>query len=198
MNNNTAPVQGTWMHGIWAALMSMKFLEEPAITHSIYYAMCGKAGYGAIFTTNKGFGIGGAGEFVAPANPPATTPFSFSATGSTLSIFGEVLKNKNSAAPIQFDRVPKQQCGTDGYSYPSLYGWKFSGSGQSEVILLNLSANEITLETGKLCTSACRYHQEYAAAYTYIANGNEMSKSDGAVEKTMVLKPYSMTRIVQK
>ena len=197
MNNNTAPVQGTWMHGLWVALMSMKFLEAPQINHMTYYAMCGRAGYGAIFTSSRGFNFGGV-EFKSPDNPPTSTPFAFTATGSVMSVFGDVAKRKTSAAPIHFEGISELHCASDGFSYPSAYGWKFSNANSSGCVILNLSDKPVSIDPSKICSTGSHYNESYADPMTYIADGNEMKKETGTIGKMLSLKPYSITSIVEK
>ncbi|MEO5673314.1 MAG: hypothetical protein ABIQ74_01585 [Chitinophagales bacterium] len=200
MNNNTAPVQGTWLHGLYVALISMKFLEDLRITHCIYFTMCGKAGYGAIFTDDNGFGFGSGPkkEFVPPPDPPKTTPWSFSAAGYTMSRYGEAVKGKEKATLISFKNVPQLKCGTDGFSYPALYGWKFTAGASQEIIILNLSSLSISCDVQGICSPESRYIQSSAEAYTYVAKGNEMKTEEGVVSNSLALKPFSLTLIKEK
>jgi hypothetical protein len=84
------------------------------------------------------------------------------------------------------------------FSYPAVYGWKFSGGSSTDIIVLNLSEKNISIETSKITAGGSRYHALYADAKTYIAKGTEYKTEDGAVEKTLSLKPYSVTRISTK
>ncbi|MBK9317572.1 MAG: hypothetical protein IPM91_01210 [Bacteroidetes bacterium] len=55
MNDDASSNVGTWAHGLFNAIQTLKYLESPLITHLGSHAMTSDAVYGNIFESDHGF-----------------------------------------------------------------------------------------------------------------------------------------------
>jgi len=250
MKEPSYAVNGSWAHGLATAAMGLKFLENvnshtcsptcaARVTMAIQHETLGSAYFGEIFDSTNGFGSGSSGSQNPPVpmcaaaagngGPPitpavniSTIQYALTAVGLTQEQINLATAGQTSAAPLTFSpNAPLINDPTQStYTYPSLYGWKFSGSVSVQTIILNLGGLSQTLNVNALAPNGGTYSQingdpgVYYQGYngsTYKASYEDSNGPGGTDEavsdpltvaknqtlgSSLVLPPYSITRIV--
>ncbi len=168
---------GTWAHGLYLATSSLKLLEQPRITMAIHHEALGGPLFADILDTTTGFGS--SGTYV---NPPSTASLptivdDLSAEGVAQEEINTAALGQTSAQELLFSNpVPITDPTDTTYTYPSLYGWHFSGSGTTpQLIILNLGDTAQTLDVSALAGNTSTYRQISGFPGAYVKGGDEGS-----------------------
>ena len=184
-----ASVQGTWAHGLFAATQTLSFLQEKNVELMNFHSGVGNAVFGALFRDDEGFDYGET-SFPAPQNPPATVPFARTASGQTLQLVGGAMRGATSGRALSFSPMPELPAGQ-----PALVGWHFSGDDE-EVVLLNLSEGEQTLELADLNLTGGSFVQRSADPNVRVTGAaDQIDEVEGELGASVTLPAYSITRI---
>jgi hypothetical protein len=221
--NNT--VFGTWAHGLFLATMDLKFLENGHIQKLAHHETLGTGQFADIFADSNGL------SGVTFKNPPspATNPWGFTAGGLISIQINAAARGQTMAQKLDFNGAPdiltKDHWGvTTGimdspFSYPSLYGWTFSGPSIShQAVILNLLRASQTIDLSTVLPSGGSYVQissndpsPYITGFVDSSNNNYpegvtlngtkvdliqtpiMSIAD---RKSFMLPAFSLTRII--
>lgn len=199
LNDHFRPVQGMWGHGLFNAALSLLYLKDTLVAHSICHAMVGSALYGQYFTDSLGFVLSPEDDdFPSLPDPPITTPWSLTATGHAMKLLGEAQIGKTEYAEIDFPKGPMvtviENYERDTVTYPGLLGAFFSGSQGSEAIIVNLTGSPFTLNSYKHFGNGT-YTMVSSSPIGAVADADDVTISSGTVETTLTLLEYSITRI---
>jgi hypothetical protein len=162
MNDDVSKNVGTWAHGLFNAIQTLKYLESPLITHLSSHAMTSDAVYGNIFESDRGFQNLMDGQLpdnveVVGANNFATTQYGFTASGAAQNEIALAMKGSNVIAHRIDFTTNSTAIGNISYydengnfftsSLLNLYGWSFEKEEGFEAIILNLGNIEYNLQT---------------------------------------------------
>jgi hypothetical protein len=200
LNDHFRPVQGLWGHGLYNALLTILYLDFPSVSHVISHAMAGSALYGQFFTDAVGFSLSVNDEdFPTLENPPATEPWSLSASGHALKMLSEVITGKESYCFLTFNPNPEIQVvenyGKDTISFRGLQGVLFTNAQGSEAYMMNLTGDSTSIYTQGLFSSGGSYVIKYADPTKPIATAIDLLEESGELTSTVLLPPYSILRI---
>ena len=200
LRDHSKPVHGCWGHGLFLATQTMLFLNDGRIKHLACHAMCGTAVAGAYYNTVTGYNFGGAGNFFPPPNPPSSTQYwGLTSGGRALQQLGLAVKDAIYASPIEFKYIPSITAfdGVDTLIYPAVYGWAFVGINSTEVLIVNLSANDVKVKTTYVFPAGGTYERYYADPMLFEAYESDIShKSITALPTSLLIKAYSITRLI--
>lgn len=191
------PVHGSWGHSLFVATQSLLFLGSEKITNVNFHTICGTSGYGAYFINFTGFKFKSDGSFQEPPNPPFTTPWALTAAGNAIKIVSEAVNGMNYASQLYFQNTPMISLLDKDVtvSYPALYGWQFSNSNGSSAIIINLSANDLTINTADVFPTGGDYKRISADPNSYIAKPGNVITKTGSLTTNFTIKAYSINRI---
>lgn len=191
-NGNDKPiprVAGSWTHGLYNLTTSLLFLEESRVELICNHSLTESSIFGAILNTSN--------SFVNPADQTMRSmPMSLSATGSALSLLGKATKDMNSATPITFMTSTKLT-GKNNFSYPTLYGWKFTNNSKNKAILLNLSSEAKEIDLSNLFSSPVQYQQLSGLPKALVNQPGVLTKTSGEITTKITLPAYSVTQFSQ-
>lgn len=180
-------VMGSWAHGLFAITMSLLFLEESRVEFICNHQLINNFNFGSILPKTN--------SFIDPVTGLALAePYSLSASGSALSMFGNAIDGMNQATAIEFDDA-HTALGHNEFEYPTLYGWKFTNQKQQNSLILNLSNRYKTIEISSLIDRNARYETIFGSPRDLIAKPGTLKQKTGRANRTMILPPYSVTKI---
>ena len=181
-------IHGTWAHGLFAASQTLQFLREPRAELVHFHAGTGNAVFGAVFSSQNGFGYDN--QFVKPSARPKTLKFGLSASGQTLELVAGALRRKTAAHELDFGTsAPQLPGGRD-----ALVGWLFKGWGQSALVL-NLSAREQVLDLAALPAQGAYVQRSAPPRALITGHSGTVQERRGRAGRSLRLPPYSVTRI---
>ena len=197
-------VHGTWAHGLFTALVSLRFLEEDKITKAVIHNMVGDAVYSSLFFSNDGFCFGQ--EDSASFIPPIPTDSSCtayptnylekSAQGNTVSMLAQSVFDADSAELIQFEGAPY----LSGSTYKTVYGYRFhqtANSDHSEFVILNVGSAHYTLNMDSVLDASDYIFNQLSNSPFIPVQGNMNIQNGNVNAGLLTLEPYSITRIYQ-
>jgi hypothetical protein len=180
-------VAGSWTHGLYNLAMSLLFLEESRIELACNHSLLESSIFGAILANDK--------SFVNPANPNMTSePLSLSATGRAMSLFYDAATGMRRAEKINFSSNASLT-GKDGFTYPSLSGWKFTRSRQEKAILVNFSDTPQTVRINTLFNRTVRYRSLSGSPLSLVNQTGVLTEDRGRVTDSIALPPYSVIEL---
>ncbi|MBL7922571.1 MAG: hypothetical protein JNL88_00075, partial [Bacteroidia bacterium] len=163
MNDDASNNVGTWAHGLFNAIQTLKYLESPLITHLCSHAMTSDAVYGNIFESDRGFSNLLNGQLPYNVVDPdnfVTTTYGFTASGAAQNEIALAMKGTDVVAHrIDFSN-DAAAIGTIGYAGQTtnsnllnLYGWSFEKEEGFEAIILNLGNSFFAINSPSALTS---------------------------------------------
>jgi hypothetical protein len=173
--------QGTWLHGMFVAAQALLFTGDPDITYAGLNATIGAAS-APIFSSTQGFGSGG----------PATVRLALTAAGTTLSMIQAAFHRASAAQVLSFSPTPA--LGTTGA--PALLGEVLTTGHGPEVLVVNLSAQPVTLDVSAILPGALTVTQVTAPSITTKVTGpGSTDTSTSVASGTVQLEPYALADI---
>jgi hypothetical protein len=173
--------QGTWLHGLFVAAQALLFTGDADITYAGLNATTGTAS-APIFNSAHALGSGG----------PATVPLALSATGTTLSMIQAAFRRASAGQALSFS--PGPVLGTTGA--PALLGEVLTTSHGPEVLVVNLSAQPITLGLSSIFSGGLTATQVTAPSIaTKVTGPGSTTRSTTAAGGTVQLAPYALADI---
>ncbi|HEV3227983.1 MAG TPA: hypothetical protein VGY97_00810, partial [Solirubrobacteraceae bacterium] len=232
------PVHGTWAQGLAVAAFGLDLLSDPRVTTAENHALVGSAPFGAIFTDVNGLSFGplagGAGTgargarsgrppvaraggfTVLDRQPPATVPFTLSASGVAMS---QLLLAARGADRAQTLSVSAGTAGGAGRPLslpggaPAQQGELFSGpgvpgrravSGRREALLINLDARPVRAQVRGIAAGGDSFEQLWGDPALAVTGPGSLHRRGGRLAAAgpndpggpaVVLPAYSLTRI---
>ncbi len=201
-------VNGSMAHALYLGSLSLCLLEDPNITKYCAHALTGNATWALLFNNSTGFETE---SYYYPGiscnpNPPATVAHDFTAPGTVIKMIGNAISNATSRKKLSFPACPKI-----GDDYDAVYGWMFDGPLAEEAIILNLSATQTTINinSNQWNLSNATYEQVYPGSggvMDFVTGSPTKGSVAGrprttgvlSAGQTLILKPYSITRISKK
>ena len=173
--------QGTWLHGLFVAAQALLFTGDPDITYAGLNATIGAAS-APIFSSTQGFGSGG----------PATVRLALTAAGTTLSMIQAAFHRASAGQVLSFS--PGPVLGTTGA--PALLGEVLTTSHGPEVLVVNLSAQPVTLDLSSIFSSGLTATQVTAPSTgTKVTGPGSTETSTSAATGTVSVEPYALADI---
>ena len=173
--------QGTWLHGLFVAAQALLFTGDPDITYAGLDATIG-TDLAPIFSSTQGFGSGG----------PATVRLALSAAGTTMSMIQSAFHRASAAQVLSFS--PSPALGTTGA--PALLGLVLTTQGGPEVLLVNLSAQPVTLDVSAILPGALTVTQVTAPSIaTKVTGPGSTETSTSTASGTVQIEPYALADI---
>ncbi len=126
---------GTWAHGLFNAIMTLKYLETPEITKVISHTMTSDAVFGNIFESNEAFDQVRCHGILPNGSSPRQ--WEFTALGNALNQIALAMRNSTSCQQIEFSSIVYPILSSSP-QYPQLYGWLFNSPQGKQAIILNL------------------------------------------------------------
>ncbi|MEP7128079.1 MAG: T9SS type A sorting domain-containing protein [Chitinophagales bacterium] len=197
MQDFNVPVHGSWGHALFVATQTLHFLESEKITNVNFHTLSGSAGYGSYFTDYIGFKFKSGGSFQQPPNPPTTTPWDLTASGNAIELINETVNGMKYASQLSFEGIPMISIldKDDSVSYPALYGWQFSNNNGSAAVLVNLTANDIKINTADVFKGGGSYTSISADPLDYIANDGDVLRKSATLPTNFTVKAYGIIKI---
>jgi hypothetical protein len=174
--------QGTWLHGLFVAAEALLFTGDPDITYAGLNDTVGTAASAPIFDGTQGFGSGG----------PKTVPLALSAAGTTLAAIQAAFSRASSAQPLSFSPAPA--LGSTGA--PAVLGEDLSTSAGPETVLVNLSAQPVTLSLSSVFPGGYKATQiTTPSVMTKVTGPGSVSTSSSSGTGTLQLEPYALADV---
>jgi hypothetical protein len=169
--DTTNDVFYTWIHGIFAAKMSLTFLDEERSELACFYDMIGKSGY-EVISSNQEF---------APT-----------AAGWAMRLIGDTMKGMTSARKMDFGA---HSTFSGGISSPSLLGWIFNNGTRNQAFIVNSAADSYTLTTDSLFSEKTRFQQLSSDPFKRITGTDSLTITSGTLRNPLSLPAYSLTQL---
>jgi hypothetical protein len=164
--DTTNDVFHTWIHGIFAAKMSLTFLEEERTELACYYDMIGKSGYEVISSNQQ---------------------FALTAAGWAMRLLGDTMKGMVSAQEIDF--------GTNGGTSSPLLGWIFNDGSHHQAFIVNSSANSFTINVDPVFAQRSHFQQLASDPLKRITGPESLTITSGTPGHQISLPPFSLTQL---
>lgn len=181
-DNNTNPVTASsWVHGLQAATMLLLYLEEGKISTMLNQQVAGDASVAAL------------DSYLSYGD---TSSNRLTSTGNAMRLLFKSMGGRISATSLNFTNNPTLTGA--GASYPGLLGWEFALNASSKnLLMLNLSGQDITLEIAELLSGTYSYEQIRAAQplQTATHTANLLISNGLQSDTTIVIPAYSMLRM---
>lgn len=211
-------IHGSWSHGLFLALMTLRFLEMEKVKRVTCQTMANDAARGLLFIDQYGYFI--PDDWQTIDSTLLTQTWGLTAGGMAIKQLTDAMRYSTKATLLRFDNGPL----LPGSSFPALYGWTFDKSlGDKQTVLLNLSAESQLVNIAQLAPYSA-FEQIYCAnplyfftGYVYrtspapgFYNAVEYNYSNGQITPVnydsvhvrlpagtteIVLPPYSITRL---
>lgn len=178
-------VAGTWAHGLYAVSQTWLFLENPLTELICYHNLTTSAQFAAIF--NNGQGLDKA------VKKQATQPLALTASGHTLALSGQAMKDGGNAVKLQFSSNNSISAAR-GQQYDALTGWVVKGKSGKKILVTNLSAQSYKADFSKVISGSISWSQKSAPPQKQIAKDGDVNVSGGS-GAMVTLAPYSVTLI---
>jgi len=200
-------IHSTWAQGLMAASMTLSFLNDSTIKLINFHSMVADGVWGSIFKDSSDLDISTFYNGVTcTTNPPQAKPQQRSGCGNAMLLVGQALKGSASVRKISLTNNPVLY---DVYN--SVHGWQFDGPIATQGIFLNLSGTIRTVVINQADWDLSGYKFEQIsvgpggplalitgnATKTPGVNDVETSGFNNFVGQTIVLKPYSVFRLVK-
>jgi hypothetical protein len=131
-------IHGTWAAGLFAAAMTLNWLEDENITKINMHTMVGNAVWSNVFAMTDGFDFSG---FTSPVNTLITNKWELTAIGNAMNMVGEAMKHATAVEPLTFSisGSPPPVIDPDyiGDNHPVLYGYRFTKTDVDETVIIN-------------------------------------------------------------
>jgi hypothetical protein len=176
---------GTWVHGLYALMKSMLFLENQNTELICYHNLTTSAQFAAIFNSDQGF--------AKAVKKKANQPFDFTASGYCLAMFGKALSENGIATKLKFSENT-QLAGARGLLYPALNGWEIKTAKGSKIIVANLSSENIKTDFTKFFRKLATWSQVSSLPHTQVAGEQDVKMKSGN-GMVVSLPAYSVTII---
>lgn len=152
--DRVGPVRGTWTHGLFAGAMTLSFLQDDRVQMATYHSLYGNSMFCAIYENGEAFD----GLVKAPTvkEYPHPAPTSLSAGGVALSIIGQAITGMTAVQPLTFSENPSIVSPAYG-PYLALSGWLFSDGISRKAVVLNLSGDAISVQSGLMFSSMTQF-----------------------------------------
>lgn len=186
------PIYGTWMHGLFASLKALKFLEEPRVRFAHNHAIFGNAQFHSIFDSTNGFAMG-TNTAQPPLVQPMTLPYGLSACGENLQLLHHAARWATNAQPIIFSS-PITTVRSSSTYYPALYGWVFSDGVQTQAVVLNLSDQTLAEDFSGIFPAGGTLASRSTTPATYVTGfPDQLSVAEGPFTNQVTFPPYSIS-----
>jgi hypothetical protein len=167
----TNAVFHTWIHGIFAAKMSLTFLEEERSELVCFYDMIGKSGY-EVISSNQQF---------APT-----------AAGWSMRLLGDTMRDMTSARAMDFG---VNSTSNSGISSPPLQGWIFTDGKRKQAYIVNSSANSFTWNVDSLFGQGTHFQQLSSDPFKRITGSSSLTINSGTLRNQLSLPAFSLTQL---
>ncbi|MFZ9942234.1 MAG: T9SS type A sorting domain-containing protein [Bacteroidia bacterium] len=131
-------IHGTWAAGLFAAAMTLNWLEDENITKINMHTMVGNAVWSNVFAMTDGFDFSG---FSTPLSSLLTNKWELTAIGNAMTMVGEAMKHATSVEPLTFTISSNPPVNIDpdylGDNHPVLYGYRFTKTDADETVIIN-------------------------------------------------------------
>lgn len=191
--DRVGPVRGTWAHGLFAAVMTLRFLDEESIAITTFHSLYGGSAFNAIFAGDDEFGP------LVVENPGPTTPYGLAATGEALRLIGKAMHGGGTAHKLDFESNPLVRVPADAdeaKAYPALIGWAFRGAGQERRIIWNGSPQAFEVESTNLAGG--NYSTISGDPTAYVTGPDSLDRRSGKIPDVLTVPPYSLTLLEQE
>ena len=180
-------VMGSWAHGLYAATMSLLFLEEPRVEFVCNHQLISNFYFASILPRENSFKDPATGDSLAQ-------PYSLSAAGSALRLYANAIAGMTQATPIYFENNSRIKT-EDGLEYPTLYGWMFGNKLGKNSLILNLSDRPQKIDFSAAIESESSYETIFGSPRDLVTGSNVLERRTGTIGQAFVLPAYSVTQI---
>ena len=172
---------GLWVHGLSALLSSLQVASVPRVEFACFFNLAGDWKAATIF------------DFQNTINGVTVNKNQLSASGNALSILMKATKDATSMCSVKFATNPTVSTTKNG-KMKTLYGYLFSGNSSKKVLLVNIGAEEQTVNLKGLGFSPTTVEQYRAQDLaTVITPETFLKETPGITDGALVLTPYSVT-----
>lgn len=172
---------GTWTHGLFIAAFALLLAQNPIVSLVDVHNVLGDAATGVLFDSTDGF----------DAAAPTTQLLGRTAMGATFASLLQASAVSTTAQPLTFLAGPVLDGGA-----PGLVGMDFTGGGQHQVVIVNLTATDMTLNVSSLFSGTVHWSRTTAAALTTQVTGpDSLTVTNGSSKKTVKVPKYSVVRM---
>jgi hypothetical protein len=178
---STLAFDGTWTHGLFVAAYALLLAQNPIVTLVDLHNVLGDAGTGVLFDSVDGF----------DAPLPVTQFLGRTAIGSAFAMLFQASNTSTAAQPLTFAGGPLLDGGA-----PGLVGLDFTGGGQHQVVFVNLTATDVTLNVSSLFSSTFHWSRTTALSpSTQVTGPSSLIVTSGSTKKTVKVAKYSIVRV---
>ncbi|MBC8122792.1 MAG: hypothetical protein H7Y22_13245 [Gemmatimonadaceae bacterium] len=181
------PVHGTWVHGLYAASLTLLFLEEDRVKLVCNHNIAGgDPSFSAIYVNANGLSD--------RPDTPKTTPFALSGSGAGMSLMGKAMTGMTSKQKLSFAANPTVR-DSKGGTYPALSGWVFTDGTSRQMLVTNLSAQNQTLQIGSIFPGEVPCEQLSGSPTTLVTGPDTLVRTSSKAAQRLTLPAYSVTRL---
>jgi len=177
-------VAGTWLHGMYALLQSLLFMDDQKTGLICYHNLTTSAQFAAIFNNDKGFD--------KSVRKKPTQKYGLTASGYTLSFFGEAMQGTRKVTPVQFKGSSSLR-GLRGFTYASVSGWLMEGTGK-KILVMNMSDKPYAVDVSGLLGKKASWRVISSGPKTQIATSEDVTSVEGSGSQ-LTLPPYGVSLI---
>ncbi|HEX5002560.1 MAG TPA: hypothetical protein VFW78_08680 [Bacteroidia bacterium] len=174
-------VAGTWLHGMYALLQSLLFMDDQKTGLICYHNLTTSAQFAAIFNNENGFD--------KSVRKKPTQKYGLTASGYTLSFFGEAMRGTRKVTPVRFKESASLR-GLRGLSYPAVSGWLMEGTGK-KLLVMNMSDKPNTVDVSQLLGKNASWKVISSAPKSQVAASSDITGAEGSGSQ-LTLPPYSV------
>jgi hypothetical protein len=172
---------GTWTHGLFTAAFALMLAQSPTITLVDVHNVVGTAVAGVLFDSTEGFG----------APTPATQFLGRSAMGAAFAILLQATAVSTTGQKLSFAGGPTLPAGG-----PGLVGVDFTGGGQHQAVVVNLSNATAALDIAGLFPGSFSWARTRAAALTTKITGpGSLTVTTGTATGSLNLPSHTVARL---
>ncbi len=180
-------VAGSWLHGMYAVLMGLLFLEDSRIDLACNHMLIGSSQFSSILAHKN--------SFIKPNDKSIKSrPLSLSATGSSLKLFADATEGMNQAQKIKFNNNPV--AGKNKSTYSSLYGWVFTNNKKGKKsLVVNLSSRPIEVNISSLFPQGTNYESISGSPRDLVVRPGILNQKTDNAKQKIILPAYSVTKM---
>lgn len=184
--DRTAPVPGTWLHGLVVAQTTLSLVAEPRVDVAIMHALVGNPAFAALYGRDGTVDTEG---FNVPATAGKAVPFGLTSVGSVMQLMFRASRDATTAQTLSFGSSE------GGEKTPPLLGMIFEGGTAARLVLLNITDQTRPVSFTDLVPGTAPYSQISGQPATVVTESQSLERSTGTVSGSINLPPYSVTEI---
>ena len=172
-------VATSWLHALFTSILHLKKLEDPTNEMIIMHQITGKEPFGAI----DAYFMNG-----------DTIHNNITPLGKAIGLLHKAQNTTTMATKLDFSQNPSVS--SENVSFPALNGWRFQGTDTDNLIILNSSSQQATIDVSAISDQPYQYTQLSSSQLTVLDPKSQLVQIFSAQQSTKLnAVPYSLTLV---